>query len=274
MSNRNKVHSAKGHGRHWSNGFVDMKPLKPRESSSLGFKNSRFAQSDSNKQWQNMLRPEESQPPSQQRQQYAQQPRQHTQPTQPRAKTKQRRGSVTMFVLPKGWSTAVDGSTGKTYYYHATTRETSWEHPGKMQVDIQHKQDQAAKMMQNQRETERQVQQMSAHAMRGAAARDHRQVQQTARRHGGGGGGGGGGGSRSRQGNIFDRLTDSSQYTGAHKHRFDQSGKGRGLAGRDRVMKGTGYVSKRTHEGRSFVGNTNTGTNQIYHDSSQFLMRR
>jgi hypothetical protein len=46
------------------------------------------------------------------------------------------------------------------------------------------------------------------------------------------------------------------------------------LAGRDRVMKGTGYVSKRTHEGRSFVGNTNTGTNQIYHDSSQFLMRR
>ena len=75
-------------------------------------------------------------------------------------------------------------------------------------------------------------------------------------------------------GNIFDRLTDSSQYTGAHKHRFDRSGKGKGLAGRDRVMKGSGYVSARTHEGRSYVGSTNTGTDEIFHDSSQFLMRR
>jgi len=32
---------------------------------------------------------------------------------------------------------------------------------------------------------------------------------------------------------IFDKLTDASQYTGAHKQRFDSSGKGRGLAGRD-----------------------------------------
>lgn len=32
---------------------------------------------------------------------------------------------------------------------------------------------------------------------------------------------------------IFDKLTDTKLYTGAHKHRFDDSGKGRGLAGRD-----------------------------------------
>jgi len=32
---------------------------------------------------------------------------------------------------------------------------------------------------------------------------------------------------------IFDKLTDSSLYTGAHKQRFDSGGKGRGLAGRD-----------------------------------------
>ena len=39
-------------------------------------------------------------------------------------------------------------------------------------------------------------------------------------------------------GGIFDRLTDSSQYTGTHKHRFDASGRGRGLDGRDRISKG------------------------------------
>ena len=32
---------------------------------------------------------------------------------------------------------------------------------------------------------------------------------------------------------IFDKLTDSSQYTGSHKARFDGSGNGRGMAGRD-----------------------------------------
>lgn len=44
----------------------------------------------------------------------------------------------------------------------------------------------------------------------------------------------------SREGSIFDRLTDSSQYTGTHIHRFDATGRGRGLAGRDRVTKGRG----------------------------------
>jgi len=37
---------------------------------------------------------------------------------------------------------------------------------------------------------------------------------------------------------IFDKLTDTSQYTGSHKQRFDSDGKGRGLAGRDSLSKG------------------------------------
>jgi hypothetical protein len=37
---------------------------------------------------------------------------------------------------------------------------------------------------------------------------------------------------------IFDKLTDTSQYTGSHKERFDKEGKGRGLAGRDSLSKG------------------------------------
>jgi len=32
---------------------------------------------------------------------------------------------------------------------------------------------------------------------------------------------------------ILSRLTDTSKYTGAHKQRFDSTGKGKGLAGRD-----------------------------------------
>lgn len=37
---------------------------------------------------------------------------------------------------------------------------------------------------------------------------------------------------------IFDKLTDSSQYTGSHKNRFNSDGTGRGAAGRDSIRKG------------------------------------
>ena len=76
-------------------------------------------------------------------------------------------------------------------------------------------------------------------------------------------------------GNIFDRLTDSSKYTGTHKHRFDASGRGRGLDGRDRVSKG-GFglgVSPNSREAQ-YKGNTNTNTDVIYNDLSDFIVRR
>lgn len=38
------------------------------------------------------------------------------------------------------------------------------------------------------------------------------------------------------------KMTDSSQYTGAHKERFDGSGKGKGIAGREDKSDGSGYV--------------------------------
>ena len=38
--------------------------------------------------------------------------------------------------------------------------------------------------------------------------------------------------SKKKGGNIFDRLTDTKLYTGAHKHRFNADGSGRGKAGR------------------------------------------
>lgn len=55
-------------------------------------------------------------------------------------------------------------------------------------------------------------------------------------------------------------MTDTAKYTGAHKHRFNEEGKGRGLEGRDSPAKGRGmapgsvasqtaYVSGYKHEG-------------------------
>nr|XP_057944961.1 tubulin polymerization-promoting protein family member 3 [Doryrhamphus excisus] len=40
-----------------------------------------------------------------------------------------------------------------------------------------------------------------------------------------------------------DRLTDTSRYTGTHKERFDQSGKGKGREGREDIVTNTGYVA-------------------------------
>ncbi|KAM3625886.1 uncharacterized protein V6R79_019248 [Siganus canaliculatus] len=41
---------------------------------------------------------------------------------------------------------------------------------------------------------------------------------------------------------AVDRLTDTSRYTGSHKERFDDSGKGRGREGREELVENTGYV--------------------------------
>ncbi len=51
---------------------------------------------------------------------------------------------------------------------------------------------------------------------------------------------------------VVDRLTDTAKYTGSHKERFDETGKGKGLEGRDTAMAtGTqdGYVSGYKNEG-------------------------
>lgn len=41
---------------------------------------------------------------------------------------------------------------------------------------------------------------------------------------------------------AVDRLTDTTKYTGSHKERFDQSGKGKGKVGREEIVEHTGYV--------------------------------
>ncbi|XP_069383425.1 tubulin polymerization-promoting protein family member 3 [Paralichthys olivaceus] len=41
---------------------------------------------------------------------------------------------------------------------------------------------------------------------------------------------------------AVDRLTDASRYTGSHKERFNESGKGKGREGREELVDNTGYV--------------------------------
>lgn len=41
---------------------------------------------------------------------------------------------------------------------------------------------------------------------------------------------------------TVERLTDVSKYTGSHKQRFDETGKGKGIAGRRDVSESSGYV--------------------------------
>ena len=42
---------------------------------------------------------------------------------------------------------------------------------------------------------------------------------------------------------AVDRLTDASKFTGSHKERFDEEGKGKGIAGRKDMVDDTGYVT-------------------------------
>nr|AAD44478.1 brain specific protein [Homo sapiens] len=49
--------------------------------------------------------------------------------------------------------------------------------------------------------------------------------------------------TKAKTGGAVDRLTDTSRYTGSHKERFDESGKGKGIAGRQDILDDSGYVS-------------------------------
>lgn len=70
------------------------------------------------------------------------------------------------------------------------------------------------------------------------------------------------GSAKPKHQNIFDRLTDPSQYTGAHKLRFDADGKGRGKAGRDPG------VDSQTHDLSQMTRTNLNGTPSAPHSST------
>ncbi|KAJ8415826.1 hypothetical protein AAFF_G00403830 [Aldrovandia affinis] len=48
---------------------------------------------------------------------------------------------------------------------------------------------------------------------------------------------------------TVSRLTDTSKFTGSHKERFDETGRGKGKAGRVELVDKSGYVSGYKHAG-------------------------
>merc|ERR1711862_815955 len=56
-------------------------------------------------------------------------------------------------------------------------------------------------------------------------------------------------GTKVATGNNVDRMTDTTQYTGAHKERFDESGKGKGIEGREDTHANDGYVTGYQNKG-------------------------
>lgn len=48
---------------------------------------------------------------------------------------------------------------------------------------------------------------------------------------------------------TVSRLTDTTKFTGSHKERFDQSGKGKGKAGHVDLVDESGYVPGYKHAG-------------------------
>ncbi|XP_022198763.1 tubulin polymerization-promoting protein homolog [Nilaparvata lugens] len=48
--------------------------------------------------------------------------------------------------------------------------------------------------------------------------------------------------SKARVSSAVERLTDPTKYTGSHKQRFDEAGKGKGIEGRKDVADKSGYV--------------------------------
>lgn len=48
---------------------------------------------------------------------------------------------------------------------------------------------------------------------------------------------------------TVSRLTDTTKFTGSHKERFDETGRGKGKAGRVDIVDTSGYVSGYKHHG-------------------------
>lgn len=48
---------------------------------------------------------------------------------------------------------------------------------------------------------------------------------------------------------VTARLTDTKGYTGSHKERFNEGGKGKGISGRKDIVEDTGYVTGYKHQG-------------------------
>lgn len=159
--------------------------------------------------------------------------------------------------LAPGWDSASDPATGNTYYFNHSTGATRWDPPPPPPPPaggaLPPPPPAAAALGSTRRRMSSQG--IAVFNEIGTTERRSQRSQRSA------------GGSRAGGSSIFDRLTDTSGYTGAHKARFNRNGKGRGIEGRDTTAAGR-------FAARNFAGHTNTAVEHTFHDSSEFLVRR
>ena len=77
-----------------------------------------------------------------------------------------------------------------------------------------------------------------------------------------------------RRGSVYDKLTDYSLYTGSSKNRFDNTG--HGITDTEEVTTTATNGTKRQQRVRRqshYSGSTNTKSDEIFHDASEFLVR-
>ena len=159
-----------------------------------------------------------------------------------------------MSMLPEGWSSAVDQNTGKTYFYNDLTGAVQWTAPSGGSFDLR---PQVSVDMRNASLTESAAQPAHAAPSVGSEANRAAFLPQPAPTE------------KPAHTSVFDRLTDHRFYTGAHKSRFDEDGKGKALhSPRKMGQRGTHFNVSSTYK-----GNTNTGTNEKFQCTSEFLVR-
>ena len=114
-------------------------------------------------------------------------------------------------MLPYGWSTAIDSTTQKTYFFNATRNVVQWTAPT-------HSSNAVSPFSQNNNSPE-----------------VYREMDN----------------GETRRRSVYDKLTDHTMYTGIHR-----------------------TINKNTEQHSSlYNGSTNTNSNELFHDSSDFLVR-
>lgn len=150
----------------------------------------------------------------------------------------------TATMLPSGWSKAFDDKQQKFYFYHSENNVVQWNAPG---LESPPSNNNSRPVSPNFTSNE------SLHSNR--RINEFKSVNK-------------------RRGSVYDKLTDYSLYTGSSKNRFDNTGHGipetevvtttatNGIKGQQRVRRQSHYS-----------GSTNTKSDEIFHDASEFLVR-
>jgi hypothetical protein len=145
--------------------------------------------------------------------------------------------TLTTSMLPPGWETAIDPISKKTYFYNSSKNVVQWTAP----VFQQPRSESPASITRDTSRVNSRSNSPSGNSPDSINSLENR-------------------GEKRRQ-SVYERLTDHTFYTGSSKSRFGIDGKG--------------SPNINNYEGfpNHFQGFTNTKSDELFHDSSEFLVR-